>query len=91
MVGRERPAAGQEERWTSRVRRETVRETVLGWNTPLFWALRRSFSARARSSEALSEPGAPFTARIAFRTVERTCLLRACRLSDWRWRFLAEG
>jgi len=68
-----------------------VRETVFRWKTPLVWALRSSCSARASFSAASGSALPACTARTALRTVDRTCLLRACRFSDWRWRFLAEG
>jgi len=73
------------------VSRETVRETVFWWKTPLVWALRSSRSAAASFSAASGSPALVCTARTALRTVDRTCLFRSCRFSDWRWRFLAEG
>ena len=71
--------------------RETVRETVFRWKTPFDWALRSSRSARASFSPASASALPDSTARTALRAVERMCLFRACRFSDWRWRFLAEA
>ncbi len=68
-----------------------VREAVRECMTPLETLLRSTRSAFANTACASSAPDSAAwrTCRTALRKEARRWRLRARRLSDWRWRFLA--